>query len=42
LILLKDVILKLLKSLVCVISIHTLCFKLDLFNFKKVVKISDI
>ena len=42
LILLKDVIVKWLKSLVCVISIHTLCFKLDLFNFKKVVKISDI
>ena len=39
---LKDAMLKLLKSLVYVISIHTLCFRPDLFNFKKEEKILDI
>jgi len=42
LILLKDVILKLLKSSVYVISIHILCLRPNLFNFKKAVKILDI
>ena len=41
-ILLRDAILKLLKSLVCAIFIHILCFKLDPYNFKKEVKILDI
>jgi hypothetical protein len=42
LILLKDVMQKLLKSLDYVISIHTLCLRLSPCNFKKEVKILDI
>tara|TARA_B110000285_G_C15047465_1_gene575104 strand:+ start:347 stop:739 length:393 start_codon:yes stop_codon:yes gene_type:complete len=42
LILLKDVIQKLLKSLDYVIFIHTLCLRPNPFNFKKEEKILDI